>query len=460
MFSSGYYFDDILNSQSKYYLLFKGMKSRELSLKLVNGWLASGRIIPGALYGVLPNLYHSLLRYKGIIFAFHFANILLFSVFLYSLFKNYFLSFLFALSILVFFQFKEYPDSLTSFGILMPLLVFKFITALIFFKLYLVRKKIIYLFISAILYLLMLLMFYEIAYLLFPIVLLIAYMQNKNYHFVFKKSFIYILLSFIFIVLYFIVSIRSSHNYVGSTINFDLSLIISTLIKQTLSSFPVTYLMVRKFFSFIYLNKLDYLLSLAYSLMFYIFLLNLKIRDTKFLFIFGALLCFIPALPLSMSLRYQQEINWGRTHIPVYAQYFGACILSIAAIVSILNCISKLYIKKIFTFFLAIIFSAIYFITIQNNKVTIEEMNTTFKYPRELVESALKNGLLFELQPEDIIITLNNNAWDNSHNYFAFSNKKFTVINLKQYLENDNNAKRWDQLTIVNNMKNESVPTF
>ena len=437
--NSGYYFDDTLNSQVQAYLDYSGSELSQFNHKIISNWLQFGRIIPGAMYEYLPWLFLPLIKYKIIIVSFHIIIMLIFSLFLYLLTKSSPLSLLYLLTIPIFFQFRESPDAATSFAILLPLITIKLSISLLFLQKYLNENKKVFFIFSLIFYLLMLLMFYEIGYIFFPLIFYLTYLKTKSVKKSLKISLPYFVLSLFFIVLYFYVSLRAPNHYSGSTINSDLRLIIPAFLKQISASLPLSYYLFNlKIGQFPFINKLDYFVSVVYFVLSFIFLFKVKIKKTFPLMIIGLLMALIPALPIAFSLRYQREVAWGIGHLPVYIQYFGSCLFLLGLIIFFINKIKnkilKIFIISLFSLFLGISV----FINLQNNKIVIEHLNASFKYPRDLIEKALENGLLTNVKEGSTVLSLNSGFWDTNEYYYSLTGKKRSILTLDKYFENEN----------------------
>lgn len=439
MLNSGYYFDDTLNSQTQAYLDFSGLKVSQLNQKIIGDWLYSGRILPGAMYGYLPWLFIPLIKYKIILVSFHIIIMLTLSLFLYLLTKSSPFSLLFLLATPIFFQFRHSPDAVTSFGILLPLIAVKLSISLLFLQKYLNEKRKFFLIISLLFYLLMLLMFYEIAYLFFPLIIYLIYLKTKSLKKSIKISLPYIIFSLCFIALYFFISVRAPNHYSGSTINFDLKLIIPAFLKQISGSLPLSYyFFTQKAGFFPFINKLDYLVSAAYFLFGFILLSKTKIKNPFPIMVVGLFIAIIPALPIAFSLRYQREVAWGVGYLPVYIQYFGICLFLLGIVKFFINQAKNKVIRilMIGLFSLALAVSA--FINLQINKIVVEDLNAGFKYPRDLVEKALENDLLSDVKTGSTIISLNAGFWDTDSFYYGLTGKKRSIVSIDQYFTSEN----------------------
>lgn len=454
---TGFYFDDTYNSQTKGYIEYNNLSTLKFNQKIASQWFRQGRIIPGITYGYLlwVHLFTSLESYKCIIIIANLFSIILFGLILKRIFNSNKL-FLISLTIIpIFFQFQQYPESVTSFGLLLQLIWINFCVSILFLIKYLKNKQKKLFFISIFFYLVSLSMFYEITYILFPVVILISFIQqNRNLKKTIKISLPYVFLSVIFTLINFLVlSIsKSNTHYNGTTFNFNLNLIFQTFLKQILASFPgVYYFYNRKLFNLI--NKLDYIyVFLVFITSIIIFKKN-NIKKIKYVFLLGILLISIPAIPISLSLKYQQDLRFGIGYLPVYIQYFGAFCLIISLFLLATKIKNKI-IKIILDILFSLIISFFAFINIENNKIVTEDMNSYYKYPREILKKSLENNLLEKIEEGSTIVTLNQNPWDSNAFYLANSNKKYNIESIKTFTEKTNNFHEISNFKLIENIHN------
>ncbi len=446
--NSGYYFDDTYNSQTKSYLNYQNKTVAQFSKEISNGWLQHGRILPGFIYGgygFWVNAVTSLFQYKVFMILMHLTVIIIFSLLLYKLSKMPSVFFLSFLILPIFFQFRRSPDPVTSFGFLVPLTFLYLESSLILLNKYLETNKNSYLFFSLSFYLLMLLMFYEIAYIFFPIVVCIVYLHKKKLVETLKLSLPYTILSFIFIAIYFyILSRATTGTYNGSTINFNIALIISAFLKQVSASLPLSYFFASKP-QFFHINSLDYIYAAITSLISFFLLMKLKIKKYKIsifflLFQLGFLLIILSTIPIALSKRYQMEVGWGIGYLPVYISYFGTASIFIATLFFLRKKIKSNFLSSMLIILISILIGIAGFLNLQNNKLVVEDLNYIFKHPRDLATASLNSKMADNIPENATLITLNDLYWDNSNFYSDAAKKRFNVINLETFINKLNSA--------------------
>lgn len=454
--NSGYYFDDTYNSQTKSFLKYENKSISDFNKEISEGWIQHGRIIPGFMYnGYWSWVYafHNLLLYKIFMIVLHLITIFCFSFLLYRLSGSmsvFWISFLVAP---LFMQFRRSPDPVTSFGFLVPLTLIYLEGSLITIIEYLKTNKILYLFMSVVFFLLMLLMFYEIAYVFFPIIILVIYFYKKKLKPTLKLSTPYIILSLIFIGIYFYIASRATTGtYNGSTINFNIALMISAFLKQVSASLPLSYYFVSKP-QFFHINTFDYFYAAITCLVSFFLLIKFKIKKQSiFVFLpFGFLLIILSTIPIALSKRYQLEVGWGIGYLPVYIAYFGAGTILIAVLFFIKNKIKNNFFRNMFIILASVLIGITGFLNLQNNKLVVEDLNYIFKHPRDLIAASLSSKIVDNIDENSTFITLNELYWDNSNFYSDIAKKRFNVLNLDSFINKLDDLK---DLKIIKSLDN------
>ena len=96
---------------------------------------------------------------------------------------------------------------------------------------------------------------------------------------------------------------------------------------------------------------------------------------------------------IALARSYQSLLVFGIGYIPVYIQYFGACILLIGIASYITLKVRSTIIKQLLSVVLAVTLSIIYLVNLQNNRLIVEKMNQTYWYPRNILEVSAKNRI-------------------------------------------------------------------
>jgi hypothetical protein len=444
LLKSGYYGDDAINSYTKGIINFEKESLFSFTRYYMFSWIETGRFFPLAWY--LYTLFYyidNIIYYKAFILAFILIDIYTFYCFIKILSKNDHLAKIMIITLPVLFQFRLYHDPILSYHILMELLLFYLFISLIFLIKFLQSKKIVYLCISILFYNLALYT-YEISYLFFIIHFILILYISKNIKLTLQNVspfFFSTLIAFI-ITIYF----RTKANVISEayTMNFNLVVYLKTVIKQIFSSMPLSYFIFNfsTVFNFTLKNFINNISTndiIMWFLLIYLFYtlvkrLNEQI-DYKILILIGISFIILPSLMISFSPKYQQEIVWGIGYLPVYIQYFGTVMFLIGIIIWLYYHIKNLKLKLFIKVILLLTLTLIALINIQNNRTIVEKFNLTMHYPRVILEEALKNGLTEDIPEDSTILIDSNNIWDNKYFFYMITNKRFNVINIKDYVE-------------------------
>ena len=96
---------------------------------------------------------------------------------------------------------------------------------------------------------------------------------------------------------------------------------------------------------------------------------------------------------IALARTYQDLLVFGIGYIPVYIQYFGACILLIGIALYFNTLVRSSKIKKYLSLIYAIALCILFLINLQNNRLIVEKMNQAYWYPRNILEVSGKNKL-------------------------------------------------------------------
>jgi hypothetical protein len=167
--------------------------------------------------------------------------------------------------------------------------------------------------------------------------------------------------------------------------------------------------------------------------------------NCRSLAIVGVLLWALPAVPVSLSPRYQREVYWGVAYLPIYIQYFGMGCLIMAVGIAVLHWLRQsprwsLLAVTVSALLLALTLS----ITYRSNCAVVREMAKEYREERDTVESALRSGLMADV-PEGSVLLLNNRHpwWHDYYSryfYMEHTGKRFVTCTLPSYGED----RRWE----------------
>jgi len=171
----------------------------------------------------------------------------------------------------------------------------------------------------------------------------------------------------------------------------------------------------------------------------------------------GFMLTICPAFMISLSEKYQKELYFGVGYIQVYIQYYGMALISIALILYAQHKLNTWQKKYLLHAGLLLVFSVIFMLNAQNNRLVIEKANIDMHYRRSALITSLDENILgkvpensvifikdeydFDLYPQVISDTRGwaeyGYPWKNAALVYMYAKKKMNVVTevnqLKQY---------------------------
>ena len=207
--------------------------------------------------------------------------------------------------------------------------------------------------------------------------------------------------------------------YSGTTFGLDIPAILRTLGCQLGAAFPLSYRIAgndaalfgkmipwnsifnTSVSSFISSIRWQDLIGCAVLLV----LINGHIREERkfsgYRALFGLLLWVLPALVISLSRKYQEELLPGKAYIPVFFSYFGAALLISECAALFGRAVSP----KAIRLFLSGAGCALFLLGMQDDRRINDMLNQIFFYPRRAGEAALQAGILGETGDDSLVIS-------------------------------------------------------
>lgn len=420
---SGFYADDMYNSLITGSLMYTDMSLWERIIAESKGWIfGSGRLfIFNWIYIYSSYFYiHNVLLIKLICFFIVSINCFLFLKIIQYFSKEIKINFHFYLTIILSYllsvQFSKEYDPILAFTFLIPMVTFlNFLSVFLLLKF---KNNFICYLISLILFSTSLVT-YELAFVFVPIVIFIIIMSHgKN-----KNSFLlalpFFLVSFalfgltIYLKIFVIQSdIHPDGTYPNANFNLNFNMVISLLI-QSISSFP--FIQHFKYFGLILLSLFvfSYYKILHYD--------REIINSYRSFLIVGLLLIFLPAAIVSMSGHQDYLISRGigGSYLSSYIQSFGVAIIMAPLL------------RKFIVFrlgFLLIILLVL--INFGFNIKVIKSLNSSFKYPRQILVNASEAGIFDNFTDGTYIFRYMRQPSDYFWHYAQLSRKKIKTCEL------------------------------
>lgn len=333
----GVYGDDLFNSSLRGLLINTNLSLFEYLKDQFSDWLfEKGRFFPLSILTTYTYHYFFFDRFWSKLFhlIIHFFNFWLALVLINRVLKIRLPLMLILLPL--FLQFRNYHDAFLIFPTAYNMCFLLILLSLISYQNFIDNdssKASFYLslvfFISACLY-------FEIAYFAFLSIAAIGsakYSYKKN----FKTNFIFFIVGFLFVLSVPILKKITRSGYYGSTISYDFWAILETQFIQFVGSLPFSYfsVLVKKnipwqiFLSSFGADTIIYLIILAglsFCLLKEIKTLYVRKESLNALLLVAISLSLICIVPLSFSVKYQEELRkdgLGFAYMPVYIQYFS-----------------------------------------------------------------------------------------------------------------------------------------
>ncbi|OWF75627.1 hypothetical protein B4900_20610 [Yersinia rohdei] len=196
--------------------------------------------------------------------------------------------------------------------------------------------------------------------------------------------------------------------YPGSALG-QLSAVPATFLKQLVATLPGSYyvLLGRHEYPLAELLRAASTSPLAWGVMILwsaLAIMVLRLQATQQpalrMAVFAAwMLLLVPPVLLSISAKYQSELIWGTSHVPVYYQCFGLAFLAAAAV----ERLSTGRIAKLVTVFVPLIGIGVA-LSLTINMHQSARMDSVFREPRDSLVSALHNGLFDSVRDGDVVL--------------------------------------------------------
>lgn len=430
--SNGFWFDDALNSQVYFGLhrLHGGIGELvDFSYRVTMHWLLhEGRPMFGFLFGYSGFYFFNdlfslrLAQTVSVVF-----NVALYGYMLWLLGAKIRFLVVWAILLVGLFQISgQGLDPVAGFAFHYQVLGIQLTIVMILFIKWQLNANPKYLYSALILWLLFML-FYEINSIFIPIALAIMFINGDQY----KKlpGFLLISTACLYLALNFYISIHANGGYVGSAFGLPSKMVLAYL-KQLSATFPFTsYLaIIHNSYPIGSLVKETMGSALAWavficSLIIFATFTSVKssantLRSEAFLISLGMFL--LPAIFPAISLRYQNEVNWGLGTLPVYYQYFGLSFFAAYAMTFIPTSGSLRFVVPI----LISIYLALN-VTINSSMVKI--LDKVWREPRDAFAVQAQSGLFSQVLDGDIIKTKDVAHYINSNLIFQWSGKRVYV---------------------------------
>ena len=447
LLKTGFISDDAYNSQIRGRLIQDNITLFTRTFDEALGWVTgAGRFFPLSFYHyALYNVTQNFVLVKLITLTIVLVGVILFYAFVKNETNSRYVGLLAGITVPIFFQFRLWHDPILAFTALIPIIFAYMMGALVLFQKYLDNKKNYLLYLAAFLYLLSLLT-YEVVYPFGILFTILAFSRSKDFKQSIKISWPFIFLSVFFVALmvllrmYFLphnIIHNAQSTYPGAQLHTDLGGVIQAFKVQIFATLPLSYYFSKKVFLQLLYYKTDLIAVAAFYITTCFLIIKLAkekvLANPGTLVICGILLLFLPSLEIALSGHQSEliQIGYGFGYIPVYFQYFGLCLICVAALIHICSNLPPKFVM-IFALTISALLSTVATINLGLNRAVALETNKFYKYPRQLLESALKAGIVDDIKENSLILRTMRFPSDWTWFYTTATGKKFNVCDINE----------------------------
>ena len=406
-------------------------------------YLKGGRWYPLVAY-YYPLFYFTTREtYKALVIALILVNVWQFGALVRGVTRSASMAVMAMLMPPLFFQLRLYHDPILSYyGLLQVETAFIFGSLSCFLK-YLRTEKPAWLTGSAALYGLNLLT-YEAFYGVFIAHVVLAYHRWGRLHYAKMAKALAPFVALTAINLLVMMALRTLGNvkYQGNQLNLDPWVWGATLAKQAVGAVPLSYFATFReplagIFSTLPPTALFFTCIASIAFFFGAWRwfkggerADVASGELRVMALLGMILWLTPCVIVSGAAKYQQELKWGLAYLPVYLSYFGVIMLLLAALEFLSQKLMPLpRLRSALSLGLAASIACVFALNHMTNLFVVDSYRNAELRPRQLVETALKNGL-FESVPTGayVICGLPIRPWDTPAFYKMHSGRSVQIV--------------------------------
>ena len=427
--SNGFWFDDALNSQVYFMLqrLHGGLS--DFSYHVVNAWIqGSGRLMLGFFYDY-PFFYyfHDLITLRLAQCISFLINIALYAYMLSLLGATIPFLVVWAIFLVGLFQIHEGGlDPIAGFAFHYQALGIQLTIVLLLFVKWLQNNNSKYLFLSLMLWLLFMLV-YEVNFIFIPIAFALMFINGDQYRKL--PGILLIFVASLYLAIYFYIKSKAVGSYAGSEFGLPSKMAL-TYLRQLTASLPgISYLAITHNnlpFEILIRNAFGSILAwIVFFSSFLVLVAFTSIRSTKQVLSGNAVivsigLLLLPAIFPAISLRYQNEVDWGVGTLPVYYQNFGLAYF-IGLVSSYIPSQGKVRV------IVPLIISLYLAFNVTINSSMVKSIDRVYREPRDAFAIQAQTGLFNNVQDGDIIQVKNVAHYVNANLIFEWTGKRVYV---------------------------------
>lgn len=430
---SGFYFDDIYNSELNGALSVLNLNLSQFISKMLDLWVVqTGRFFPTSIaivysfWTIAEDLHVYRLMHVGLVII----DIGLFWLLVRKISDSSWLASLTIIFLTILLQFNPNLDGVTSFGPLnQGVLLFALLSWLLTYR-YVTSDKFMPLSLGfAAIFEMVALTFYEVGVLVIPGLIGISYFAAATAKRRYLSMTVTLFTAFIFFAAYLWFAMHKAAAYPGSEIG-SIQLIPETMLAQFFSAFPLALLKNSGISAFIVSHIIELLIFWlgvsVVAMMFFFRALHFIARDLEkidgskmLLFILIFCLAVVPAGILSISKYHQQIQSYGNPQSVVFIQIFGTALILSLATTWLIGTNKSSAKKTTIILIFSAIFAAIFTLTSSLNFRHILNMNEIYLKPRQNMQEMLRMGLLDDLPENSLLMTEGAYPWESGDLIFS-----------------------------------------
>lgn len=407
-------------------------------------FIRSGRWYPLVIYYYPAFYYLNQYLYKATVVVLIIANVVAFGYFVRLITLSNSAALIASMLPPLFFQLRTYHDPILSYYFLMQLEFLLLLASLVFLVWYLRGSKRLFWLLSLVSYTLCLLT-YEASYTFWIMHISVAYLHfgKEAPGKIARVSLPFFLAALINVGITLFIRAKFGTHYEGINLSLNPGDWLVTFLKQVFSAVPLSYSLTHGFghsleYAKNYSSKDVIGLCAFWAVLwcvvsYYVFGEEraVKARTARPLILLGLGLWILPAAIVPFSAKYQRELTWGLGYLPVYISCFGAMMLAVSMILSLCPAGNKLSSRSRFlaTFGTALTGVIVCGITYCDNRTVIEKYNMAEHYHRQIIEDALKNGLMRDVPDGSYLVCSSPvRSWDSPAFYRMHAGVTLQVV--------------------------------
>ncbi|MDO5402397.1 MAG: hypothetical protein Q4F11_03060 [Eubacteriales bacterium] len=145
-----------------------------------------------------------------------------------------------------------------------------------------------------------------------------------------------------------------------------------------------------------------------------------KIKNLSYMAAGGIALLTLPALLISITAKYQNELTWGTSHLSAFVQSFGLAGVVTALAAAMLKKTGKRAANAIIATAL-IIGIPVLLLQQMDSRCSVYYKNFSYRYPMENIENAGRAGVFEEIRTDDKVIGLSGYYYDTISGYELYT---------------------------------------